>query len=290
MAKKPFVILFIGFFSLIIHAKGQRFQFPCEVYEKPNPKSQVICKKKSGAPIENVKIVDVEFSEISTEGCAGYVSNSCISTGGEPPRKERKRRLALNDSRSSSSERSWEVGIFGDLGALWGKGGENTSFGKGLQYSGGAIFLFKVAEKIRFSVYPVYRSFRLTRTVDGSGSLSDVGYIEYTQKYSLLGGGTLLSFNFEGGDKGTSDPRFWIDGGLEYLTSLSGSQTDSKGGSVSFSPSDKFVFLIIGLAIDYPLSKTVFMSVSVPFFYNLAASQGDKLLGLRGQLALFARL
>src|SRR5690606_15706200 len=106
----------------------------------------------------------------------------------------------------------------------------------------------------------------------------------FSQSIAHLGVGLIGSFLLQefGGEMNNSrDPVWWLDFGVEYLLPLSGTQTDSLGGTVSFDPQDKPVFAILGTSADFPVSQGTSLLGAFQLLYNVAASSGSKLFGAR---------
>jgi|GEM_PF-2444584 len=137
-----------------------------------------------------------------------------------------------------------------------------------------------------------YHQLALGRTLDGSGAMLDPNPINFSQEWKYLGvvvGSGYRVFGRDLLEPVVFSPQVWVDGSLQYLSPLSGNQTDGLGGSQALTTGDKLVFFSVGGRCDLFLARSWDLVVATHLFYNLTSS-GSKLFGVRGTLAVQVNL
>src|SRR5207248_2397922 len=110
---------------------------------------------------------------------------------------------------------------------LWGKVSYSSALSQGWGPSFGLDVAFNFLDDFRVALSPNYHMLRLSRKMDGSGSIVDPNPATFTQTIWFAGLGVYLGYRFIGGGsdetgKPDTELNWWADIGAEYLYPLSG--------------------------------------------------------------------
>lgn len=275
-------LVFLCLFSFRIEASA-RFSRRCDVYMQPSFRSDRLCEKVAGAPILKVKGGKGGFLQVETTDCDGFVAMNCVTASEDAPKRAQSprggRERASEMDLGSRDATSYRIGASLSGGGLWGKPASAASSTSGSALSGGLQSTVIFGGVAHATLTLSYQILSLSRTVDATGSIIDTTPAEFTQKTRFLGvdlGGGIGLGRSEG-----VLTAWWFDGGIEFLSPISATQTDNFGSEVEFSSSDKLLLAHAGPSGDFLIARDLFLTGSLQFFYNLGSKDGNSLLGAR---------
>lgn len=283
------------------------FSNNCQVLSEPKTGARSVCTLPKGAPVRKLSKDPSGVYFVETDECQGFVPRSCLmkdtsdvqaprpvgSAIGLPsseyvPKPVRANTAATRSERELASVKN-PVVYFGPLigvAALWGKAVSGATSSRGTGFDFGLNITVPLGGMFRASLQPTYAIYGLTRTIDGTGSISDGNPASFTHKIGFFGASLLGGIDLGGGANfsGTTE-RWWFDLGFSYLVAGSAKQTDNFGGETEFTTKDKLFLLLLGPSGDFSVARGVWASAYIQFFYNVGAQSGSQLLGGRFLLA-----
>jgi hypothetical protein len=252
------------------------FSRTCKIYEEPNPSSRVRCVQRAGTQVDYVKNAGDSYFSVETKQCAGFVPNRCISTGVV-------RRMPKSFAENFQSQ--FQLGLAPEFDLNWaampGSSSHSSGTGLGLQL----MALYQFSPSFRVGLLPTLLHSKLSRTFDGSVSIVDPNPPTVSQSVTYGGIGLLGSYLCS--EAGPSSIEWWLNGELQYLIPLSGSQTDNLTGTSvtqSVKPSGNPMLFALGMSGEYPVAQQLFLGLGLEGFINIAGTGGNRLFGIRTRL------
>lgn len=279
--------LFFLTVSMIGAGKDYVFVRTCQILSRPAIDAPTVCVRRSGDDISRMRVHDASFLQLQSGSCVGYVPNSCISV------QERNYIRAPMSLRQPALASRARVGLVLQGDGLFGKveGASNSS--KGLGYAAGFLLIVPLGQSLRVAIRPSLQLLSLTRSLDGTGVIEDPSPTSYTHRIPCVNLGLLANIALNRSDSvlgGKPEVRWWADVGAEYIYPLRSRQISSLGNELGFTPSDRPVLVVLGISGDYPLTTALEILGMFHGYYNVAATSGSRLLGLRLGLALSVSL
>ncbi len=264
-----FLFLFAG-----VAFSQTKFVKDCNVISDAKPNATVLCKKKVGDQVDSVDSKTSGFFEVQMKDCFGFVEASCLKD--------------VKLERKTGSQDNWRsllgLGISGIYGGTFARaGGENTT---GNQYGGALTAIWGPIKLLRIMVsVPQVASMSLTRTVDGSGSLSDSNPVQYTHTLKVWGAKGILGLSLvEGNIEGRSAEAGVALGG-EYLVPFKAVQTTTFGAASGtddeFKTSDRYFFAVLMLFSRFHVTSNFYGGLFGEVTYNLGSKDGANLVAAR---------
>jgi hypothetical protein len=273
---------------------GETFSKNCAILSAPSLQAKVACRRIKGEKISDLRPDKGGFVYLETGSCKGYVLSSCIASrppipvesvsknSGAPERKAvpRSSYRVAHSTRGSASRRKIRLGLQANFDGPFGRAESSSTLSRGLGFGLGLTGRFPVGEKFSLSAGPSYRFLKLTRKLDGTGALSDPNPMSFTQSLHYLGATFLAGYTLEPRESfDLFEPEWWLEGGLEFLQPLSGTQTNSFGSEVKLS-GDRVILFLMGASTDLNFSGFNLVG-SLQFFYNISHPAAPTFFGLR---------
>lgn len=240
----------------------------CRVYDKASKDAALACSLKQGDSAKLIHKVDEKIVEIESEGCKGFLYASCLRVEDPVMAAKKEEKIA---SQAAIIESKFKLGVLleGELPAA--KVGYSTTYSKGYGFGIGMIGEMKFLPYLSAQFFPLYRYQKLSRSVDGTGSVADPNPSEYSQKVWELSLAAALAYHWN---------RSYFRLGGEFVLPTAATQTDRIENDVSFK-ADKMFNLLVGSGFDFPVTPKMGFRLGGDFFYHLTAKDSTQLFGIR---------
>ncbi len=280
--KRLLLAAFVLSFPALALENSAKFIRACSVFLEPSLSAAKVCQKKSGARLSFSGYAENGFVQVETGDCAGYVPSGCV---GEDDVKQVRIPAENNDGRKSRFRLGFGGHVDGTLASV--SGSADSSRGSG--WALGLLSQIWLAPRWQLTVAPVYQRLGLNGTVNLSSTVvADTNPAKFEQTRDYYGGSLLVGYAIERNllfDRPTRDPELFLEAGLQTLFPSGGKQT-GPNGTVEFKPTDKPLFLLLGVSADLFLNRSLSLGGYLHAYYNLGSRDGDKIYGARLGIAL----
>lgn len=253
------------------HAAKAMLSRDCKVWDRPaGAERKPVTELKAGTEVRLLKRARDNFFKIQSNTAAGYILKSCLTT--------RKPSSLLY---SSFSGDSFHVGLIGSLDGNMGRASASGDGSSELGYGVGLFGLLPVTRKFRINLSSYFRQISLSRAISISSQVNDPSMVIYSQTLRFAGIQVLGQYNVVRNFGVRVPLELWIDAGAEFLYPVGAEQTDSTGGTTTFTATDKPLLGIVGASAFYSLEHGIGIMAYLHAFYNVSATAGNSLLGGR---------
>lgn len=166
--------------------------------------------------------------------------------------------------------------------------GYSESSSTGIAYGASASATVELVSRFHAMLGAGFQTMKLSRLVEGTGVLEDPGFavsqsIDYVTT-SVQGGYCLWKSSL--GDRPSEKIEWWWDGGLQFFFPISATQSDPFLGHIPFNSTDHPMLAALGISAIFAFDTDLGLTSGLFATYNVAASGGSGLLGVRLNLAL----